>query len=137
MQSLYYGRFARTLSFLIDGGLPMLKALDLAAKSAGNRIIEARILKAGGRVAEGASLYTSLEGFPSVLLQLISTGEKSGTLTETLEKAANSYEEEFERKVQNALTLLEPGMILLMGLIVGFIVLAVLLPMFQMNQLVK
>ena len=137
MQSLYFGRFARTLSFLIDGGLPMLKSLELAAKSAGNRIIESRIMKASGRVAEGASLSSSLEGFPSVLLQLISTGEKSGTLAETLEKAANSYEEEFERKVQNSLALLEPGMILLMGLIVGFIVLAVLLPMFQMNQLVK
>jgi general secretion pathway protein F len=68
---------------------------------------------------------------------LISTGEKSGTLPETLEKAADSYEEEFERKVQKSLALLEPGMILLMGLIVGFIVFAVLLPMFQMNQLVK
>jgi general secretion pathway protein F len=137
LQSLYFGRFARTLSFLLDGGLPMLKSLELAAKSAGNRVIEARILKAGERVAEGAGLSSSLEGFPSVLLQLIATGEKSGTLSVTLGKAADSYEEEFERKVQKSLALLEPGMILLMGLVVGFIVLAVLLPMFQMNQLIK
>lgn len=137
LQSLYFSRFARTLAFLLDGGLPMIKSLELSAKSVGNVILEARIMNAAGRVVEGARLSASLESFPSVLIQLISTGEKSGTLTETLNKAAVSYEEDFERKVQKALALLEPGMILLMGLIVTFIVLAVLLPIFQMNQLVK
>lgn len=88
-------------------------------------------------VAEGARLSQSLEGLPSVLLQLISTGEKTGTLAEVLNRAADSYEEDFERKVQKALSLLEPSMILVMGLVVGFIVLAILLPMFQLNQLVK
>jgi general secretion pathway protein F len=137
MQSLYYGRFARTLGFLLGGGLPMLKSLELAAKSAGNVIVEERVTEAAKRVAEGARLSVSLDGFPSVLLQLIATGEKSGTLPEVLEKAAASYEEDFERKVQKTLSLLEPSMILAMGLVVGFIVLAVLLPIFQLNQLVK
>ncbi len=137
MQVLYYGRFARTLGFLLDGGLPMLRALELSAKSIGNIILEEKIMLAATRVAEGARLSASLEGFPPILLQLISTGEKSGTLVELLAKAADSYEEEYERSVQKFLSLLEPVMILLMGLIVGFIVLAVLLPMFQMNQLVK
>jgi general secretion pathway protein F len=136
-QSLYYGRFARTLGFLLGGGLPMLKSLELAAKSAGNIIVEERVTEAAKRVAEGSRLSLSLEAFPSVLLQLIATGEKSGTLPEVLEKAADSYEEDFERKVQKALSLLEPSMILAMGLIVGFIVLAILLPIFQLNQLVK
>jgi general secretion pathway protein F len=137
LQSLYFGRFARTLGFLIGGGLPMLKALELSAKATGNLVIEARIRQAAQEVAEGARLSVSLEGFPPVLLQLISTGEKSGTLVEVLSKAADSYEEDFERRVQQALSLLEPSMILIMGLLVGFIVLAVLLPMFQLNQLVK
>ena len=137
LQSLYLGRFSRTTAFLLEGGLPLLKALELAAKSIGNSILEQKIKDAARMVAEGARLSASLEGFPSVLLQLISTGEKSGTLTEVLNRAANSYEEDFERKVQKALSLLEPSMILLMGLIVGFIVLAILLPMFQLNQLVK
>jgi general secretion pathway protein F len=137
MQSLYYGRFARTLGFLLGGGLPMLKSLELAAKSAGNVIVEERVTDAAKRVAEGARLSVSLDEFPSVLLQLIATGEKSGTLPEVLAKAADSYEEDFERKVQKALSLLEPSMILAMGLMVGFIVLAVLLPIFQLNQLVK
>jgi general secretion pathway protein F len=137
MQSLYYGRFARTLGFLLGGGLPMLKSLELAAKSAGNVIVEERVTQAAKKVTEGARLSVSLDEFPSVLLQLIATGEKSGTLPEVLEKAADSYEEDFERKVQKALSLLEPSMILAMGLMVGFIVLAVLLPIFQLNQLVK
>ena len=72
-----------------------------------------------------------------MLLQLISTGEKSGQLIGILNNAANSYEEEFSRRVQKALAFLEPAMILLMGVIVGLIVLAVLLPIFQLNQLIK
>jgi general secretion pathway protein F len=136
-QSLYYGRFARTLGFLLEGGLPVLRALDLSAKSVGNKLIETRIAEAGKRVAEGARLSASLDGFPPVLLQLISTGEKSGQLIGILNNAANSYEEEFSRRVQKALSFLEPAMILLLGVIVGLIVLAVLLPIFQLNQLIK
>lgn len=137
MQNLYIARFARTLSFLLGGGLPMLKALELSAKSLGNLFLEKRIIEVIKRVAEGARLSASLEGFPPVLLQLIATGEKSGKLGEVLDKAADSYEEEFGRRIQRALSLLEPLMIILMAAVVGFIVLAVLLPMFQLNQLVK
>lgn len=137
IQSLYFGRFTRTLSFLLEGGLPVLKALELAGRSVGNKLIELRIIDAGKKVAEGARLSASLEGFPPVLLQLITTGERSGRLIEVLRKAADSYEEEFSRRVHKALSLLEPVMILSMGLIVGFIVLAVLLPIFQLNQLIK
>jgi general secretion pathway protein F len=137
LQSLYFGRFTRTLGFLLEGGLPVLRALDLAAKSIGNTVIEAKVLEAGKRVSEGARLSASLEGFPPVLLQLISTGERSGQLVDVLNNAATSYEEEFSRKVQKALSILEPAMILIMGLIVGLIVLAVLLPIFQLNQMIK
>lgn len=137
IQSLYYARFAGTLSFLLEGGLPMLKALSLAAKAMGNKKLEASVLEAAEKVAGGQRLSASMEGFPPVFIQLISTGETSGRLSETLNRAAASYEEEFNRKVNSAVALFEPGMILVMGLVVGFIVLAVLLPMFQLNQLVK
>jgi general secretion pathway protein F len=137
LQSLYFGRFTRTFSSLLGGGLPVLRALEFAAKSIGNKILETKVIDAGKRVAEGARLSASLEGFPPVLLQLIATGERSGRLIEVLKNAADSYEEEFSRRVQKALSLLEPGVILFMGLIVGFIVLAVLLPIFQLNQLIK
>lgn len=137
IQSLYFGRFARTLGSLLEGGLPVLKALELSAKSIGNKALETKVIDAGRRVAEGARLSASLEDFPPMLLQLITTGERSGRLVEVLKNAADSYEEEFSRRVQNALSFLEPAMILLMGLIVGIIVLAVLLPIFQLNQLIK
>jgi general secretion pathway protein F len=137
IQSLYYSRFARNLGFLLEGGLPMLKALSLSAKSMGNRKLESSVLEAERRVAEGQSLSSTLEGFPPVFIQLISTGEKSGRLPDTLNRAAQSYEEEFNRKVNRVVSLFEPAMILAMGLVVLFIVLAVLLPMFQLNQLIK
>ncbi len=137
LQSLYFGRFTRTLGSLLEGGLPVLKALELTAKSIGNKVLEIKVIDAAKRVAEGARLSASLEGFPPVLLQLITTGERSGRLIEILKNAADSYEEEFSRRVQNALSFLEPAMILIMGLIVGLIVLAVLLPIFQLNQLIK
>jgi general secretion pathway protein F len=137
IQSLYYSRFARTLGFLLEGGLPMLRALSLSAKSMGNRELEAAVLSAERRVAEGQRLSSTLEGFPPVFIQLIATGEKSGRLSETLSRAAQSYEEEFNRKVNRAVSLFEPAMILVMGLVVLFIVLGVLLPMFQLNQLIK
>ena len=137
LQSLYYSRFARTLGFLLEGGLPMLKAMKLAGRSAGNRRLEAEVLSAERKVAEGQSLSSTLQGLPPVFVQLIATGEKSGRLPETLSRAAQSYEEEFNRKVNRAVSLFEPAMILVMGLVVLFIVLAVLLPMFQLNQLVK
>jgi len=137
IQSLYYSRFARTLGFLLEGGLPMLKALGLSARSMGNRKLEASVLNAERRVAEGQSLSSTLEGFPPVFIQLVSTGERSGRLPDTLNRAAQSYEEEFNRKVNRVVSLFEPAMILTMGLVVLFIVLAVLLPMFQLNQLIK
>jgi general secretion pathway protein F len=137
LQSLYYARFSRVLGFLIEGGMPMLRALRLSAKSIGNKAVESSVLKAEAQVAEGQRLSAALEGFPPVLLQLISTGEKSGRLSENLKHAADAYEEAFNRKVEKAIALIEPSIIIAMGIIVCFIVLGVLLPMFQLNQLVK
>ncbi|HXX56649.1 MAG TPA: type II secretion system F family protein [Thermodesulfovibrionales bacterium] len=137
IQSLYYSRFARTMGFLLDGGLPMLKALGLSARSMGNRELEASVLSGAAKVAEGQRLSASLEKFPPVFVQLVATGEKSGKLPESLNRAADSYEEEFNRRINQALSLFEPIMIVVMGLVVGFIALAVLLPMFQLNQLIK
>jgi general secretion pathway protein F len=137
LMSLYMLRFSLTMSFLLSGGLPILNAMQLTAGVTGNSRLKQRILSARERVSQGARLSTSLEGFPPTLLQILSTGEQSGSLPEVLRKTAASYEDEFDRKLQHALGLLEPSLILLMGLIVGFIVLAVLLPIFELNQLIR
>ena len=88
-------------------------------------------------VSQGTRLSNSLEGFPPTLLQMISTGEESGQLAESLRRASVFYEAEFDRKLSRIISLLEPVLILFMGFIVGFIVIAVLLPIFELNQLIK
>jgi general secretion pathway protein F len=125
------------MSFLLAGRLPILNAMQLTAGATGNARLKKRILSARERVSQGARLSSSLEDFPPTLLQILSTGEQSGNLPEVLRKTAASYEDEFDRKLQHAIGLLEPSLILLMGLIVGFIVLAVLLPVFELNQLIR
>jgi general secretion pathway protein F len=137
LMSLYMLRFSLTMSFLLAGGLPILNAMQLTAGATGNARLKKRILSARERVSQGARLSSSLEDFPPTLLQILSTGEQSGNLPEVLRKTAASYEDEFDRKLQHAIGLLEPSLILLMGLIVGFIVLAVLLPVFELNQLIR
>jgi general secretion pathway protein F len=136
-RSLYIARFTRIFGFLLSGGIPLLKSLDLAAKSTGNSILKNDLTGAAKKITEGAGVSASLTTLPPVLRQMIATGEKTGKLAELLDRAADAYEEDFSKKVQTALTLLEPSMIVFMGVIVGFIVFAVLLPLFQMNQLIK
>jgi general secretion pathway protein F len=137
LMGLYMLRFSMTMGFLLSGGLPILKAMQLTSKATGNVVLENKIMAAQTRVSQGAKLSSSLEGFPPTLLQLISTGEQTGKLPEVLQKTAESYESEFDRKLQRVISLLEPVLILVMGLVVGFIVVSVLLPIFEMNQVMK
>ncbi|MBI4687149.1 MAG: type II secretion system F family protein [Nitrospirae bacterium] len=137
LQSLYLSRVALTMSFLLSGGISILQAMQLGAKAAGNSALENKVMAARTLVSQGAKLSDSLEGLPPTFLQLISTGEQSGQLSEVLNRAAISYEAEFDRKLQRLVGLLEPSLILFMGIVVGFIVIAILLPIFELNQLVK
>jgi general secretion pathway protein F len=134
---LYMLRFTMTMGFLLSGGLPILNAMQLTSKATGNSMIENKILSAQDLISQGAKLSTSLEGFPPTLLQIISTGEQTGRLPEVLQKTAESYESEFDRKLQRAVNVLEPALILVMGLVVGFIVVSVLLPIFEINQIMR
>ncbi len=137
LMGLYMLRFSMTMGFLLSGGLPILNAMQLTSKATGNSVLEKRIMSAQDLVSQGAKLSTSLEGFPPTLLQIIATGEQTGNLPEVLKRTAESYETEFDRKLQRAISLLEPSIILLMGLVVLFIVLAVLLPIFDLNQIMQ
>ncbi len=137
IQALYYARFARTLSLLINGGLPMIASLRLAAKSIGNKELETAVLNAEVRIAEGQNISSALQMFPPTFIQLIATGEKTGKLDMTLGRAAEAYEEEFKRNVESLISIFEPLLIIIMGFVVGFIVIATLLPMFELNQLIR
>ncbi|MFC1769934.1 type II secretion system F family protein, partial [Nitrospirota bacterium] len=134
---LYLSRLTRTLSFLLDGGLPVIRAMELAGRASGNAWVENMLRDASLKVSEGATIASSLEGLSPVLVAMLGTGERSGKLVEILASAADSYEDDFDRMVQRFLAYLEPAMILLMAFVVAFIAFSILLPLFQMNQLVK
>ncbi len=137
MMGLYMLRFTLTMGFLLSGGLPIMPSMKLTSRATGNVVLEKRILAAENLVSQGAALSSSLEGFPPTLTQIISTGEKTGSLPIVLEKTAASYEAEFDRKLQRLISILEPSLILIMGLVVGFIVVSVLMPIFEINEMMK
>lgn len=130
-------RFARTSALLLEAGLPLLRTLDLAGRLTGNRVLAAAVATAAERVREGEGLAEALrrqQCFPELVPQMIAIGERSGSLQQMFARLADSYERQVETRLGRLLALLEPAMILFMGLIVGFIVLAILLPIFQASQ---
>ena len=133
-------RFASTLAILVGGGVPLLGALNSGAKVMTNRVMREAIERAIGRVREGATLARALgetRAFPPLLIHLVASGEASGKLEQMLERAARLETQALERRLAVFLTLLEPLMILLMGGVVLMIVLAILLPIIEINQLVR
>ena len=132
-------RFARTLSILTSSAVPLLEGLRIAGEVVNNRYLQDVIKDATTRVREGSSLRAALnrsDAFPPMLVHMIGSGESSGELDNMLAKAAENHEREFEALVGVTLGLLEPLLILTMGVVVLCIVLAILLPIFQMNELI-
>jgi len=139
-QHLNSARFTRTLSILTAGGVPVLDALNITAQVMANIPMRLAVLNASEKVREGESLYQALTRsnlFPPLTLHLIASGEAGGNLAEMLERAAINQEREVETRIGMLVGLFEPILILVMGGIVLTIVLAVLMPIFELNQLVK
>lgn len=133
-------RFASTLAMLAGAGVPILKALQAAAETLGNRAMRADALDALVQVREGAPLGSALAGkkrFPGILAMFARLGEQTGSLPQMLERAARQLGTEVQRRAMAAATILEPLLIVAMGAIVMLIVLAVLLPIIQLNTWVK
>jgi len=132
-------RFASTLAILLEGGVPLLTALNSGAQVMTNKVMREAIENAIERVREGASLARALGAtrvFPPLLVHLVASGEVSGKLEQMLARAAQLETQALERRLAMFLTLLEPVMILVMGGVVLLIVLAILLPIIEINQLV-
>ncbi|KXW56503.1 type II secretion system inner membrane protein GspF [Ferrovum sp. PN-J185] len=132
-------RFASTLSILVTSGVPILAALMGAADTLTNSSLRANIIDAASRVREGSGLARALavyNQFPPVLLQLIQSGESTGQLSDMLHRAAQTESRDLERRLLLMTTLLEPLLILFMGLMVATIVLAVMMPIMEINQMV-
>ena len=133
-------RFARTLSILSASGVPILEGLRIAAQVLASLPMRNAVNDAAHRVREGSSINAALTSsgyFPPMTLQLIASGEASGDLDDMLERAASNQERELETLIAALMGLFEPLLILVMGGVVLIIVLAILLPIFDLNQLVK
>jgi type IV pilus assembly protein PilC len=132
-------RFCRTLSTLISSGVPILDGLDITAKTSGNAIIETAIRTVRSRIERGETIAAPLRAtgiFPPMVVQMIGAGESTGALDAMLAKIADFYESEVDVAVAGLLTILEPLLICVLGLIVGTIVVAMYLPLFDLiNQL--
>lgn len=140
IRGLNTARFARTLNILAGSGVPLLEALNMSASVISNTPMRDAVSDAAKRVREGAGVGHSLERsgyFPPMTLSLIKSGESSGTLDKMLERAAETQERELEARIAMVMGVFEPLLILAMGGVVLIIVLAILLPIFELNQLVN
>ncbi len=139
-RKLAVARFTRTLGSLLENGVTLLTALDIVKNIVGNVQIADTVAAAAEEVGKGKSLWQSLsEGraFPMLSIQMIQVGEQSGELEKMLYKVADVFENEVETIILRLTSYLEPVMILVMGGVVGFIVLSICLPIFEMNQLIR
>jgi general secretion pathway protein F len=139
-RKLAVARFSRTLGSLLENGVTMLVALDVVKNIVGNIQIAETVTQAAEEVSKGKSLWLSLsEGrvFPMLSIQMVQVGEQSGELEKMLYKVADVFENEVETTILRLTSYLEPVMILIMGCVVGFIVLSICLPIFEMNQLIR
>ncbi len=133
-------RFARVLGTLVYGGVPILESLRIAGLSSGNKTFANGALKVEGEVREGRSIAESMRDagqFPPVLTHMVAIGEETGDLPKMLGRVSDSLDFEVDNGLRRLVAVVEPAIILLMGLIVGFVVLSVLLPIFQAQELVK
>ena len=133
-------RFSRGLASLLHSGVPLVDALAIVSNMVGNVHIARTVQDSRLELEKGQSLAAHFRGkpyFPPMLVQMMAVGEQSGELDTMLARAADSYERELETKIMALTSMIEPVMILLMGAAVAFIVVAVLLPIFEMNQLIR
>ncbi|WP_457574895.1 type II secretion system inner membrane protein GspF [Desulfolithobacter sp.] len=133
-------RLGRTLSSLLESGVPLVTALQIVRNILNNIILAETIDDATRELEKGRSLSQILKKspwFPPMLVQMIGVGEQSGALEKMLAKVADNYEREVEAKILTMTSLIEPIMILVMGGVVSFIVVSILLPIFEMNQLIR
>ena len=130
-------KFARTLATLVSGGVPIIRALEIASKVAGNVVIEKSILKTKDDVERGRQIYQSLDThvFPPIFIAMVRVGENTGRLDEMLDTIAEFFEDEVDRAVEGLLSLIEPLLMVFIGGVVGLIIVALYLPIFKVGEL--
>ena len=132
-------KFSRTLGTLISSGVPLIEGMDICARTAGNKIVEIAILNSIEAIKEGETIAAPLARenvFPAMVIQMIDVGESAGALDSMLSKIADFYDEEVDTAVDGLTALLEPMLMVFLGIVVGFIVVAMYLPIFKMGETV-
>jgi type IV pilus assembly protein PilC len=133
-------QMARTLATLLGGGLPLVNALDIAAKSMGNQFMARELEIVGSRVREGESFAAALERrgvFPEVAVKMAEVGESTGALQEMLNTVADFFDEEIATKTERFVTLIEPTLLVMMGIVIAGLLLALYMPLFQLSSVLS
>jgi type IV pilus assembly protein PilC len=129
---------ARTLSTLLGGGIPLVQALDISARSLSNRYMATELAATQQRVQEGQSFAVAMGErgvFPDVAVKMVEVGESTGALQEMLNSLADFYDEEIDTEVDRFIKLIEPALLVLMGLVIAAVVLALYMPLFELGSL--
>ena len=135
---MIYSRWARTLGMLHGGGIPILKSLESARKVTDNESVEKELIYVENKVEKGESLSKALSlVFPPLIINMVETGQQTGELAKMMNSVADFYEKEADRKISIFLKLFEPAIIIALGITIGFIVISVLLPIFEINSIVR
>jgi type IV pilus assembly protein PilC len=135
LRKIIVARFTRTLGTLLSSGVPILDALDICARTAGNRVVQTGILRARSKIAEGHDMAGPLADsrvFPTMVVQMIGVGEQTGAMDQMLNKIADFYEEEVDTAVAGLTSLIEPVMMAFLGVVVGGLIVAMYLPIFKL-----
>jgi type IV pilus assembly protein PilC len=135
LRKVAVAKFTRTLGTLISSGVPILEGLEITAKTAGNKVIEEAVMKTRVSISEGKTISEPLAAtdvFPPMVTQMIAVGESTGALDAMLDKIADFYDEEVDITVSNLTQMLEPMLMVFLGVSIGFIVVAMYMPMFKL-----
>jgi type IV pilus assembly protein PilC len=135
LQRIAVARFSRTLGTMVSSGVPILESMDIVARTAGNKVIEEAIVKARGSISEGKTIAEPLSEssvFPPMVTQMISVGEATGALDAMLVKIADFYDDEVDSAVEAMTALLEPILMVFLGVVIGGLVVAMYLPVFKL-----
>jgi len=140
MRKTAVARFSRTLSTLVSSGVPILDALTITARTAGNKVVEQAVLAARSSIAEGHTIadpLTESKVFPPMVCQMVAVGETTGALDTMLNKIADFYDDEVDITVANLMSLLEPAVILFLGVVIGGLVVSMYLPIFRLGSVIE
>jgi type IV pilus assembly protein PilC len=138
LRKVAVAKFTRTLGTLVKSGVPILQAMETVAQTSGNKVIEKAIMDAREAVREGERIAEPLKKsgvFPAMVVQMIAVGEETGNLDTMLAKIADFYDQEVDVAVKGLTSMIEPIVIVVMGIVIGGIVIAMFIPMFELGQL--